>query len=127
MRRLLLIAALLVGSVVIMASRCAGGHGTKIFIANWTQYPFHPNGGDRLDLGCSRDVLTLKHGTTEEIAIKRNGVTVVTVIVKSLVAEASPNDYEAGIRLEEPNTVGQFAVSCDAADIVLATLRHPSP
>jgi hypothetical protein len=123
---LLLIVALLAGSIAITASRCAGGHGTKIFIANWTQYPFHPNNGDRLDLGCSREVLTLKHGTTEEITIKRNGVTVVTVIVKSQVAEASPNDYEAGIRLEEPTTVGQFTVSCDAADIVQATLRHPT-
>jgi len=120
MRRLLLVVALLVATAVVVASKCDPGnkHGTKIFLANWCENPFHPNGGAKLDIGGSREILTLEHGSTADISIQRNGVT-----VKSLVDKGSNADYEAAIRLEEPST-GQFKATSDAEDIVTATLRY---
>jgi len=126
MRRWLLVAALLLVTVVFMASKCAGQHGTKIWVANWTENPFHANGSAQIIVGGSLDVLTLSHGATENINIQRNSATLVTLIVKSLVDANSTSDWEAAIRVTE-SIPGQFKAVPDAPDIITVTLQYPTP
>jgi len=103
MKRLLLVLALFVVTAAVMPS-CAAKHFTKIWLANWTGRPFQPNGGDDLGDGGSRAVLDLKHGSTANITVQRGGITVVTIVAKSLVDKSNAADLEAGIKLYEPSS-----------------------
>jgi hypothetical protein len=120
MRRLILL-SVLVALVAFMPS-CGAKHFTKLYLANWTERPFLINGGDELDCGCSRVVLELKHGASADIRIVRGGITVTTIVAKSLVDAGNATDLEAGLRLYEPTT-GTFEVVCDEPTLVSATLK----
>ena len=127
MRRILRVIALLAATVLVMGSTCFTRHYiTEVWLANWTQNPFHPNGGARLELGGSRDVLDLGHGHHDDITIVRNSVTWATLTVVSKVNENTEVDYEAVIRLEEEISGVFKATVVEGADYITVSVSYPS-
>jgi len=125
MRRWLLAIVLPFIAFVVMGSLCKDRYApvTKVYVANWTENPFHPNGGDRLDVGCSRQIVSIEHAELADITIVRNGVKLATMTVVSKIDEDDEKDYEVAIRVTEP-TAGHFEAAPDVAGIV-AVLVYP--
>jgi hypothetical protein len=127
MRRLMLVAELLVMVAVFVGAPtgCEGSSAgvTKVYVANHSQNPFHPNGGDRLDLGCSRQILTLGHSNSADIRISRNNTILATLKVVSLVDQTEATDYEVAIRVTEP-TVDSFQAVPDTVGVISVTVEY---
>ena len=103
MRRWLLIASLLFVCTAVMAPECDPYAAvTKVTVTNECKYPFHPNGGSRLNVGDSREMLSLQHGRYGSISIQRDGKTLATMEVTSLIKEDDPDDYSVTIFVREP-------------------------
>jgi hypothetical protein len=126
MRRLLLVVALFITTAVVTApTGCEDPYAgvTKVYVVNNTENPFHPNGGDRLDLGCSREVLNLKHSYSADITIVRNGTKLATLEVLSLIKESEESNYEVAIHVTEPETQ-LFEAAVDTAGVIQVTVSQ---
>lgn len=122
MRRWLLGASLLFVCVVVMAPECDPYAAvTKVTVTNECQYPFHPSGGSRLNVGDSREMLSLQHGRYGSISIQRDGKTLATMEVTSLIKDDDPDDYSVTIFVKEP-VLEHFDFELSKQNIISVTM-----
>jgi hypothetical protein len=121
-RSWLLVATLLLVSMAVLAPECDPYAAvTKVTVTNECQYPFHPNGGSRLNVGDSREMLQIQHGRYGSVSIVRDGKTLATMEVTSLIKDDDPEDYSVTIFVKEP-TLEHFDAELSKQNIVSVTV-----
>jgi hypothetical protein len=97
--------------------------GCSITLVNNGRDPFHPNGGQKMEVGSSRQVTRMKGGAVTSISLQRMGTTWATLELTSGYDPQDEEDYAATITVTE-ETYGTFEASSDNPDIVVVVLNR---